>query len=379
MDRPRGVRPEEYNDAVRLINSVFREGGGLAPTIQYEFPTLFNLQNCDNMRAVFDNGRPVSVVSFYKTGLSIFGSRINAACVGGVTTHPEYRQRGLASSLLKDGEEKMIAEGVDLIIISGNSSVYTKQNYNSVAEYMHFRLKDAGSGRKDAGLEVRDICDGNFNELVRLYMDEPVKFIRTPEEFRRLFSGALFEWNGRKHKAVLLGKGGTARGYLILRVHKDGQKAELLEYGGDRNYVYNGLIKLYSSLNLEEIKGTVTPDDIHMLGVLSENHIRTEKALCSHTIKVVNYCSLMEKLRTYFAQLATENRIDNLSVHCNPAYGIKLENEEFETQDVKEINSLVFGCGADACPAIKTTPGLYAFIKTILPVRLPNLKNLNYI
>lgn len=53
MEGPRAVKVEELGKTIELINKVFRESSGLAPTMQYEFPTLLSKENCDNIRVFF--------------------------------------------------------------------------------------------------------------------------------------------------------------------------------------------------------------------------------------------------------------------------------------------------------------------------------------
>lgn len=380
MEGPRAVRVEEFDDAVRLINMVFRESGGLAPTIQYEFPTLLNKVNCENMRAMFDNGRPVAVMSFYKTCISILGCRINAACVGAVTTRPDSRRLGLASTLLKDGEDKMRSEGIDLIIISGNNNVYLKQNYSSVVGQTCFSYKNVHSTPADSGVNICDINEDNFAKMVKIYAQEPIRFIRGLDEHRLLYGGALFDWGGRKHKAVLIEKNNRTCGYLIVRTKEGEKTGELVEYGGSRELVFDGLHSLCHSLGLEEINGSIPYGDAQMLEVLADRHVETEETISTHTIKVVNFVSMMRKLKDYFAQLIDRDTLDCLSFDYDGAsYIIRLGEETFITQDVKVINSLVFGSGKNDMSTHVETPRLKKFFENALPVNLPYFKGLNFI
>ena len=94
MEKPRAIKPEESDAAIRLINQVFRNSAVLAPTMQFEYPVLLGIENCENRRAIFDNGEPVACLNIYKANLNLFGHQISVAFIGAVATHSDYRCRG---------------------------------------------------------------------------------------------------------------------------------------------------------------------------------------------------------------------------------------------------------------------------------------------
>ena len=118
IDGPRGSIPNELNELVELVSSVFRLPMGEA------FPTLFCKENADQMRIISADGKVVSHIGIVVRDMILNGCRISVGNIGGVCTHEDYRKRGYAWSIFENAMEKYRSEGVDMFLISGFRTLY---------------------------------------------------------------------------------------------------------------------------------------------------------------------------------------------------------------------------------------------------------------
>lgn len=377
MEKPRAIKPEESDAAIRLINRVFRNGAGLAPTMQAEYPVLLSIENCENRRAIFDNGEPVACLNIYKANLNLFGHEICMAFIGAVATHPDYRHRGLAGNLIEDAEEKMRLEGVDVIVISGNLSIYTSRGYTFVHKYKQFTINQSIEGNAVDVEEV--VTDAELiHKMFPLYLREPVRFYRSFNDYLGLYKGSVYEWGDTTYKSFLIKRDGYLQGSFILRIDISKKAGSIVEWVGDRQVVLDGIKAVYRDYGLNEISAVVSPWDEQMAHLLEKDGLQSVPSLCGHTSKVINFERLMGKVSAYANEILDSSVTGRLS--CSEQKGkfvIKLGAETvIETKDIRDINLLVFGNG----PENAEYAGKYSVLmKDIFPLPLPYLYNLNHI
>ncbi|HLJ56386.1 MAG TPA: GNAT family N-acetyltransferase, partial [Chthonomonadaceae bacterium] len=118
MDGPRGVCEQDMASLRALTGIVMR------PELVDQYPQLFNPANYENLRVCADGEKLVAHVGMTQRNAILYDCRIRTACIGGVCTLPEYRKQGLASACFDDALRKARAEGVDLMIVSGDRNLY---------------------------------------------------------------------------------------------------------------------------------------------------------------------------------------------------------------------------------------------------------------
>ena len=374
LSAPRGLSENEVGPAIALINQVFRGDADQGPTMAQEFPALLCNANRENMRAIFDEQVPISVVSFYTAQLLLYGCRLNGAFVGAVTTHPGYRHRGLASMLLRDGEAKMRSEGADIGFISGTSLVYQRQGYRPILKYNHFIMHQLSEQGPE--ITTRKAVKEDFAGIRRLYREDTCRFIRSSKEFEKLYAGTMVKTSRRKSDCMVAECGGNLVAYAIL-AHNSDDEVVLTECAGNRCMVFWMLQKFMHCHNVQHIQGYLALND-PLSGVLKVHFQLCEPQLIDHTVRILNFPSLMEKLRPLFEEIVSEkNEIPAFSAQFGKCL-LQLGEETLEISE-EEATDMVFGQGYNAVKQLKKLPALSGFVKAVFPVALPWIGGLNYI
>lgn len=380
MEKPRAIKPEESDAAIKLINRVFRNGAGLASTMQYEYPVLLSLKNCENRRAIFDNGEPVACLNIYKANLNLFGHEICMAFIGAVATHPDYRRRGLAGSLIEDAEEKMMLEGVDAIVISGNYDIYTSRGYTFVHKYKQFIINQSIAGN---AVDVEEaVPDAELiHKILPLYLREPVRFYRSFNDYLGLYKGSVYEWGETTYKSFLIKRDGYLQGSFILRIDTSGKAGSIVEWVGDRQAILDGIKAVYRDYGLNEISAVVSPWDEQIVHLFEKDGLQAVPSLCGHTLKVVNFEKLMGKVSAYADEILDNSAAGRLSgSEQDGKFIIKLGKKTvIETKDIRDINLLLFGNGPENADYAEYAAKYGDLLKDVFPLPLPYLYNLNHI
>ena len=92
----------DYGEAMDLLNYAFSFSHG-----PHDFPSLLpkiyrpteELMSCNY--AIRRDGRLVAAVGIFPLTWHVGGAELRVACIGGVSTHPQYRGRGLMRALMR--------------------------------------------------------------------------------------------------------------------------------------------------------------------------------------------------------------------------------------------------------------------------------------
>ncbi len=100
MDGPRACREDEFDEAIALINSVFRAESD--QDIRADYPLVFNQACLEYMRIVRVDGRIVAHVPVAPRGVRVGDDGFTVAIISPTLSHPDYRHRGYATVCLRD-------------------------------------------------------------------------------------------------------------------------------------------------------------------------------------------------------------------------------------------------------------------------------------
>ncbi len=104
---PRGCQEHELSPTVDLINLVMRRAKGLPPTVGSDYPHVYCAGNRENMRIIKIGGRVVSYVGLFLTENRVGDHALRVAGLNCMVTHPDYRHRGLGSSVAENFVRRM--------------------------------------------------------------------------------------------------------------------------------------------------------------------------------------------------------------------------------------------------------------------------------
>jgi predicted N-acetyltransferase YhbS len=230
----RPSRPEELPEVVRLANRVFSPNDWEMGT---GFPLLFCEANAEQLRVIDRAGEIVSHVGICVRDALLLGTPVRMACIGAVCTHPDHRGQGLASRLMADARAHAVAQGADLMLISGGRGLYHRLGYVTVGRFPHTHVP-AGDG--SAAVEVTEAGREDRPAVRALHAREPVRFRRSRDDWEQLLdAGMLVCQRGTLWVARL---GGRPVAYLAAQPpgpegHRRAGIARVEEYAGDRGAI----------------------------------------------------------------------------------------------------------------------------------------------
>lgn len=369
----RETKKEEFYKVIELINKVFRKSRNLPPTMMEEFPLLLNVDNCDNMRCIWEDNKPVCDINFLKETIFIEGAAITAASIGAVCTDEDYRRRGYASIVLDDVEEKMYRDGIDLVLISGQRSLYQRRGCTKIMSFNEYTIKPKV---EKLDFVIKELHEEHMEQIISMYNKNSTRYFRTYNEFKVLMNSATFPWGDRSYKKYVLDKASDLVGYIILRIDNKLKEAEVVECFGSPEQISKSLSNLAHELNLNSINYYV-----HIKDKNNQLYQYYEKKLdfMEGTIKIINFESLMLKLNPYFSQYVDSEILNNIQFSMKDGnYQFSLFDEKVIIKDIRDLNKLIFQ-GIEAVDLnLKNKLKLKGFLTKVFPVPFVWPRNLNY-
>lgn len=381
----RSAKLDEFEDVTKLINQVFRLSKNFNPTMVEEFPLLLNKNNIENMVVISQGNTIVSDANYLIQDVSIQGEKIKVAAIGAVCTHPDYEKRGLSSKVLDVVENKMYSDDVDVMIVSGTRSLYTRRNCSLIKSFYKYSFSpnptenlDIPSNIKIVEFDNNSINYDDLNRIIQMYNQNSTRYLRTKKEFTTLLHSATMPWGPISYKKILVKNNDLTIGYIILRViENDGNPfAEVAEMSLDNYYVENILKNICYKYNFKKIVYYVhvrnTKDQLQSI---SNKELDYQQG----SLKIINFEKLCKSLSKYFKSYFDLNFVDNLQfIQNNNKYIIKYKNEELVIDDLSKLNKLFFEYNESQFEEFKDLENIYSFAKTVFPLDFPWTANLNY-
>lgn len=231
------------------VNQVFRPSGG---DLTRESPLLFAPGNRRNLRVIVETGvnpgaadgvqgpgpRVVAHAGFLTREASVRRRRVRIACVGAVFTVAERRGEGLATRVLQDVLGRA-GPGADLIMASGDRDLYRRQGFDPVPPLARFRLPPAAAPPA-TDLSIRDATADDLDAMAALHEAEEVRFLRTAEDWRALWTAGLLVDAPAAFSVVA--RAGRTVAYLVAQrpgTRPDGsvRPRRILEVAGERGAI----------------------------------------------------------------------------------------------------------------------------------------------
>ncbi|MCC0632274.1 GNAT family N-acetyltransferase [Clostridioides sp. ZZV15-6388] len=379
--KPRSAKVEEFDKVTGLINYVFRVSRNYKPTMVEEFPLLLNKDNIENMIIISENEKVVSDVNYLVQDVSIQGNKLKVAAIGGVCTHPDYEKKGYSSKILDKAEEKMFSDGVDVLIISGTRSLYSRRNCSVVKSFYKYTIKPENI---EIPYEIVEFDETNFekdtdlNKMIELYNQNSTRFIRTRDEFKKLLHAATIAWGPINYKKVFIKDNNNIIGYLIIRTIKKEYSivGEVVELGLNNINVENVLKYTTNKFGLEYLDYKV-----HVRNLKDQLECNELKSLDYQqgTIKIINYSKLCNNLKGYFNQYVDSELLEHIEFkQVENKYIIKYKEEELIIESLDKLNKLFFERNEEQHNEFKHLKNIYEFTTKVFPIDFPWTANLNY-
>ncbi len=385
MDPIRAAAAADLPGVIKLANAIFIPEGSNSARMEEKFPLFFSEKNLARLLIATDGDKIISHVGLYPSKIIVEGATLTVGSIGSVCTHPEYRGKGIASRILDVVEENARRDGLDLLLVSGERSLYLRRQCVQVGNMIECRVARAQPDQASSvtGVHLVEYDPGWFQTMVSLYAREPVRFYRTRDEFGPLLDAGLRPFYNWTIKAYMVEDRQSPSAYFIMSIGNEW--ADIAEYAGDRGLLRSAFQQALAKESLSQIRMMLSPGDA-LIGLLQGPGSTQKPSSQLGTVKILNAMSLLESLRPYFLQHVPAAIMDGLDwVEENGQIALIAAGERLVFEDPTVLTHLIFGFEESApCPAAITDflsrhPAVDQFVSSVFPVPLPWAGNLNFI
>ena len=299
MEGPRACRPEEFEETLALLNSIFREDSD--QRLENDYPLIFNPSGLEHMRIVKDDGKVVAHVPVAPREVVVNSDRFTVGIISPTATHADYRHRGHGTKCLRDclrimGENDWPVSA--LWTREATFPFYRKSGFEAIGP----QARGYPLTPRDHDLFERGHHDivlynpGNsehLNAIIDIHDAEPLRISRTHADYEHLLTLP-------KMTTLLAMDMGHAVAYLV--VSRASNKLGIIEGGGDARAL-QALIKQALLLrDLNDPAHAIVPLNPTAFGDVLEASkpdsavLDTEAGIGFQMMRVNSVCSLIGKI-----------------------------------------------------------------------------------
>jgi len=322
---------------------------------------------------IAEDGKPVSHIFHAVDTVSLCGCSFRVASLGGVGTHPDYRNRGHAGRILEDSLARMTANRARIVIVSGDRSLYRRNHCVPAGDVLETRIFRDTLPPAPSGLAITRFAVSDWPSLSPLNQAEPVRFARSAD----FFSRCCFWWDISQPEVWVISDQRGPLAYLSLhRPWRDESKRTRTvgDYAGCRAAIFDALPLIFEADNIQEINLRFPGQDREFAYLASRRGLQLKSAPPWGTHRILNLPGLMRDLRPYLSARLADKDLRQLSFRqqaevCTFSYG----TQRVEL-DLSQTARLVLG-SPDA-PDIDGELG--RVLRTVFPIPLP-MPGFNYV
>jgi GNAT superfamily N-acetyltransferase len=307
MEGPRRAIEDELDQLADLMAICF--GGALGPRRRRRRPHWVRRSGA---WVIARDGRLVSHIRLVYNFLSIYGCRVKIASIGGVCTHPDYRNQGLASILLEHCALVARQAGASLLLISGGRGMYRRAHAVEAAPTREATLSPRSVRTASPPLRVRPVEPDDWRACARLYQAEPVRFLRSADSFAQVL-------RHERRDRWIVERQGAPEAYVILSrewgTPPEDPRRNVSEYAGSRGALVDALPSLFEVGQLERITFPAPIYDLE-LGDLLEGmgEVLRPGTMEGHTIRMISLPTLMQRLKPYLSARLARSELRRLAL-----------------------------------------------------------------
>ena len=191
----REIRKDEYETLLDVMNTSF---GFTEPEQKFEhiLPKLYFKDNPNMIHiGAFEDDKLVTSIGLYLFNMINNDKRIKIACVGAVSTLPEYRNKGYFTQVLNKVIDKANELKLDLLYLGGDRTRYNHFGFETAGRCVYLNLNKRNVNQlKEETYELYKLEEDNIEvikDLYDLYNKEPMRIERTLDNFYK----TLISWN----------------------------------------------------------------------------------------------------------------------------------------------------------------------------------------
>lgn len=364
---PRACRPEELPALLRLVNGIFRSGGG---DMGREYPLEFDPENVEQLRVIDRDGEIVAHVGVCARELVLLGVPLRAASIGAVGTHPACRGEGLASRLMADARAFALDRGADLMLISGGRGLYHRLGYVTVGRFPRWRAPESAPS---TAVTVAPYEPADLPAIHALYEREPVRFRRSLRDWQRVLDAGMLM--NRPSRLWVVRNGAEITAYLGVQEPSRGEggtvgAARAMEIAGDRWSIAEAVGAILAGTGAPALD-LIGPDgDLALRAHALARGWEASLSAFAGTLAVLSPAAFFDRLRPVFAERCG----DDLPRAERAGEGLRLSlgEEALVLETLGQVTALLFGGDTDEARALPPLTGrLGEKLRDLLPLPLP--------
>ena len=378
FDGPRLLRPDERGASQRLSQLCFSDApSGDPPELTADQPAGRPARGAGETYGISVDGRLVSQISLFFTPLHLAGARLLVGHIGGVCTHPDFREHRFAGRLLAHCAARLAEGGAQFMLISGERGLYRRAGCVDMGRFYDFQLAPGQPHPSVPNLQLHRAQPSDAALAARLYQSESVHFARVHAAYAQ---GFLPHPSGFRAEEWRLDLDDRPAAYMLLNTPYDvlDQPSPRVrcvhEYAGSRLAVAAAAALIMDELRLEVLRFPVPWQDSDLIHLLRASHTQPGFTnLPDHTLRLLNFPSLMTALRPNLHACLSESQRRGLRFTQNgpllaasgmDRFSITRGSERVEL-DGAAMSALVFG-GPAGQPTLPGTLG--EIVNAIFPL-----------
>jgi N-acetylglutamate synthase-like GNAT family acetyltransferase len=342
IEGPRAAKIEELPQIVKLTSWIFGfEKHGVY--LDKVFPHVLCEENIENLRVIVSDGKVVSHLAIWEGWLHFYSNWLKAGLIGCVCTHPDYRMKGYASSLVKDAFAKLSRDYVDLVMVSGVRSLYSRAGCVEAGIIYDYHVplntfKDLVTHLD--GLKVESYDEDKTLDLIELYQREPIRFRRSFEEFK-LFASRAFLAEVEALSVFVSYRMDRPASYAAL-VKGFFNSLTVVEYAGSRIAVLKTLYDASKTLKVKHVRLPVPYGDWELITLLEESGLKPKTSQAPASLAILNPAVFTDKIRPYIEERLGVKADFKATAH-NDGVEVYMFGERVRFEDPRAFPILVFG------------------------------------
>ncbi|OZU88327.1 hypothetical protein CIL03_11795 [Virgibacillus indicus] len=234
----RRLKPDEFDQAVKLADETFRDGGHTS--MGEAFPQVFS-KELQLSYGAFDGEKLVSFIGLVPSIIRIGSASLNIFSIGAVCTDMSYRKQGISTRILKEIYQSIDNAGASLLLISGDRGLYTRNDCYHFGSMKKFTL-EANVKRAIYDGSVRKGTEADIFSVHQLNKNKKVRYESSVWEWAMLLKAGGFASIFKKDQALFVAeKDNEIKGYAVIGLQEENNGTDngiVMEWGGDPQAVH---------------------------------------------------------------------------------------------------------------------------------------------
>jgi predicted N-acetyltransferase YhbS len=306
--------------------------------------------NIVSLDIVLDDAHAISHIGIKERELIIYGCKTMVGCIGGVATKSDYRQKGLATRLMKRSVQQINEDQGDIMLVSGDRDLYRRQRCFPAAPMYRIHVTRSDAEKfDDSNMKFVPYNQEYLPHVINIHQKEPVRFHRDMPEFRVMLERRTPAPFWTRTEVFMLIDGDDVLGHIVIQEPRDDRRGKgrvraIAEYAGVRSAIADSIKLLFDRYKMEELLFFAPEHELEFLHILHQMGIRGEKRnLGGHTFRIVNLPRFMDRFTPYIEERIGKDRAALLNfAQESEKFTIIYKQDRLELDD-ESLVALMFG------------------------------------